>query len=94
MPAVCVKAMAKAGVRCDGMNMPETCGERTRPAHCVHHARRGIGAGKTHGHRAINDGERDEPPACAPERMAENVIRIGIGGKGRHAPVPQPIALA
>ena len=66
------------------MDTPETCGERARPTHRIHHARRGVGAGETDADGAVDDGEDNEPPSYAPQCMAKNVIWIGIGGEGGH----------
>src|SRR5690242_1110970 len=66
------------------MNTSERSRERARPAHGVHDARRSVGAGEPDSYGAVDDRENHEPPARAPERVAKNVIRIGIGGEGGH----------
>src|SRR5579864_210456 len=66
------------------MNMSERSWKRARSAHRVHDARGSISAGEPDSYGAVDDRENHEPPAGAPERMAKNVIRIGIGGEGGH----------
>src|SRR4029077_13948934 len=67
------------------MDAPKTSGERAGFTHRVHHTRRRVGASKTDTNGAIDDSEDNEPPSCAPQSMAKNVVRVRIGGEGSHA---------
>src|ERR1700733_6095498 len=82
MPGSCWKAGGRGGG--GGPGVP----------HRVHDPGGRVGASQAAADGTVDDGDEDEPPAHAPQRVAEQVVGVGVRGEGAHVAGPPPARAA